>query len=237
LTLQDAVPGIPDPFTSTMAFPTLANGIPANLFIKSFKINGEEMQPDKVYKLAAPGGVIEAIEFLDNLIPNAIPLTGLQDTGVEDWRVMANYLHSISPVTHEKIGYGDRIRTVQSDLGVLEDDIRWVPQGRDSQGRMKATIYVKVRNTGSLPSAGFVSLALNEWGADYTHDPKYRVVGGPQPTSILLPGGESEVSWEGIAIPESRGVFAVSAFVTGTEFEVNHTNDKTTRHFTRLDVR
>lgn len=205
--------------------------------IKSFKIRGEELQSDRTYIIAVSGGVVQALGFIHGLLPSAVPLEQMRDTGQEDWRVMADYLAAHSPLQSESIAYG-RVHTAQPDLGLLYDDIRWEPKDRDSWGRMLARIHVRVRNTGMLTSpAGTaaagprVALLLNDHGVNYAIDPLYHDAAPAQALPELAPGESTELSWDSVAIPQTLGVYAITARIIGNDSESNHSNDEVTRYF------
>lgn len=210
-----------------------ANGIS----IESFKIQGEPLKADRTYLLAAPGGVVLSLEFLQRWFPGAIPTTGLKDTGLEDWRIMADYLAAHTPLTRGAISYG-RVRTAAHDLGMLHNDVSWQPQGLDGKGRMIANLRVVVTNQGTKPSpAGTattgprVNLLLNEHGANYSVEPVFQDAAPAKALPALALGKSAELVWENVAIPASLGLYPITAKILGTDGEPNHSNDEVTREF------
>jgi 2',3'-cyclic-nucleotide 2'-phosphodiesterase (5'-nucleotidase family) len=202
------------------------------LILKSVKIQGADLDPDKTYRMAAPGGIVQAAEFLNSILPGSVPLDQMGDTGQEDWRAMADYLASHSPLKLESVAYG-RVHTVQPDLGVLYDDVRWEPRGHDASGRILAQIQVRVRNVGTKasPTGARLTLLLNQNGVNGAVDAVYQQAAAPQVLPEIAPGQSRELSWEGVAIPKTLGVYAITAQITGNDIELNHTNDEVTRHF------
>ncbi len=219
------------------------------LIIQSFKIRGEEVQSDRVYRLAAPGGLIDSFRFANKIIPGAIPLEGCEkpnrptlrpsrelcvDTGQEDWRVMGDYLRAISPVTWDKVPFGSRVRTVQPDLGVLYSDVNWEP-GAESSGpehEVRARIRVRIRNNGTIASSAGtlangprVALLANQHGVNYSIEPKYTPLSAEQKLRVLAPGESQELIWNDVTLPRKLGVHAITVRILGTEREVNHSND------------
>jgi hypothetical protein len=103
---------------------------------------------------------------------------------------------------------------------------------------MIARIHVRVRNTGMKASpAGSASagprvvLLTNDHGVDYSVAPAYRDAGAPQPVPALAPGESTELVWDGIAVPQSLGIHALTARIVGNDSEINHSNDEITRWF------
>jgi 5'-nucleotidase/UDP-sugar diphosphatase len=230
-------PDEPDVFAGVRGEPgqdPTANGIS----IQSFKIRGQPLDPKRTYQIAAPGGIVLSLQFIKRALPGAIPIDQLKDTGLEDWRIMADYLAAKSPLTRDEISYG-RVRTAHADLGMLHNDVTWEPQGVDAQGRRIARIRAVVTNQGiEASSAGTessgprVSLLLNQNGADYAVDPVYVDAAPSRPLPALSSGESVTVAWDDVRLPSALGnLYPVTARIDGSDDEVNRSNDEVTRHF------
>jgi hypothetical protein len=183
---------------------------------------------------------------LASILPNAVPIDQMRDTGQEDWRVMADYFTAHAPLKSDAVPFG-RVHTTAADLGILYDDLSWTPQSRNAAtGAITARIQVRVRNTGmktspagdGASSGPRVSLLINDHGVNYAVTPSYRDAGTTQALPELAPGQSAILSWESVTLPQTLGLYALTARVVGNDSELNHSNDEVTRHFVadRLSV-
>jgi 2',3'-cyclic-nucleotide 2'-phosphodiesterase (5'-nucleotidase family) len=196
------------------------------------KIQGKPLDPNANYKVVAGDGILFAIRYINSMVPNAIPLDGLQDTGLEDWKVVADYSRELSPITPDEIPIGNRIRTNASDLGVLYDDISLVSAKRQASA-MQATVRVKVQNFGMTPSpARGVTLKLlaDRNGTNQAIEPNWDEVGSAQAVPQLAPGNSTVLKWQ-VRLPIDKGLYSVTPTLSGIGGEVNHSNDQVTRWF------
>ena len=69
----------------------------------ALKIGGAPLDLDRTYRVAMSGGIVHALEDIDEVFSDAIPLDGLADTGRESWRVVADSIHAKSPIVTETI--------------------------------------------------------------------------------------------------------------------------------------
>ena len=211
--------------------------------VKTFRIGGEEVQPERFYLMATPGSIVESLRLLNTYVPNAVPLDQLRDTGEEDWRVMKKYLTQLQTLSPEKIQIGSRIRTFQCDLGLRIPDISWKVSRSSTHannGTVQAKIQVVVRNSGLTPSVPgsslggpHLSLLLNERGADTAQAPVFHAVGESQPIPALFPGESITLSWDAISLTLSQGVYPLTIRIDGSVGEANTSNDEITQYFQR----
>jgi 5'-nucleotidase / UDP-sugar diphosphatase len=201
----------------------------ANRFstIVDFKVNGRPLDEDQTYRVATSTNFIEAIRFINSLYDQKVPLDGLRDTGWENWRLLRDYIHARSPLTVEKINYGERIRKVQPDLKVYAHDIELVPLAMTPEG-LDAEVNVKVKNYGMTPSPRGVQAHLlwNKNAARTNIDPEYTPLGVPNSLSQLYPGAYEVTHWR-VTLPEADGFYAL---------EIRIDDDLATRLFTRDEV-
>jgi hypothetical protein len=222
---------------NALPFPVPAGAGPdeeeAQSILQEVLIGGRPLDKGATYRVAAGGGIVLAIRFLNSIIPNAIPLDGLEDTGLEDWRVLADHVRAVTPVTPGKIAVGNRIRSVQPDLGLLPSDVVATPLGR-SPGGVRARVKVTVRNYGVTPSGpgSYVRIAGNRRGTDTTVDPDWVGLGERQPLPPLKTGEARSFEWE-VLVPGEGDLYSVSAFLDGVVAEVNSSNDSITHWFKR----
>jgi hypothetical protein len=226
------------PLTGLVTPPGVIEPERLGISIQNFLIRGQPLDPGRTYQVAASGGIWLSLEFLKRLLPGAIPLDDARDTGLEDWRIMADYLHAHSPLTRDQIRF-DRVRTSQPDLGVLHDDVSWQPGDVDADGSLHARIRVHVTNRGASPSpAGSASsgprleLLVNDNGTDYALAPAYRDAGPAQAIPALGRDESVDLVWDDVRLaPSHQGLYSVTARVTGNDTESNRSNDEITRQF------
>ena len=201
--------------------------------IKDIKIAGKPIGLNTRYRVAAGGGIIQALRILNSLIPGYVPLDDLWDTGIEDWIALSNYIKAITPITGEKLPTGYRIRSEQPDLGILYHDVTWEPLLR-FDGFMKSKVRVKVQNFGATTtqSEALITLLGNELGADDTNEPKWTVIGASQTIPVIKSGETITFEWESM-VPGDRGIYPLKPVITGNEKDINVTND-TVIHLPRL---
>jgi 2',3'-cyclic-nucleotide 2'-phosphodiesterase (5'-nucleotidase family) len=204
--------------------------------IHSVTVRGKAIDPKATYKLAASSGLIRAIRLLNQKYFNIIPLNDLVDTGVEDWRVVRDYLKANSPVSMGKIaGFGARVRTWQPDLGIVPGSVRWTAfaPARTGEGTVVARVEADVANYGgNASSAGAaVRLATNAHGYDGSVDAEWNVLGSLQALAPLEPGESAHVVWESVMVPADRGIYPIQLSVVGNDGETNSSNDSVIRYF------
>lgn len=223
---------------------TLPEDRAEGLSIRSIKIGGQDLQNDRVYQLAAPGGIVQAVEFMNSILPGAVPLDHMIDTGVEDWRVIADSIRAMSPVTLNKISFGNRIHTAQPDLGVLSEEVSWIPQRIEPNGTVKSAIHARVRNigqssspAGTASSGPRVELVINQNGVNYAIDSVNQNVGLAQPVPALASGEVYDFFWSDVEIPLTLGIYALTTQLVGTENELDHANDSVTQYFTADELK
>jgi len=226
LLISDEFDSFISPFTSEHNLPV----------VQDILIQGEPLDLNRKYTMATGGGLIEAIEFIDKQIVNAIPLDGLVDTGKENWRVLEEYIHEHSPLTPDKVPTGERIRTRQSDLGIYDGDIEWQPHSKEKDG-MVARVKVRIKNYGLNNSlAGSVSngprlhIFFNKQGIETGIDPDFQELATSWPIPSLAPGESTWATWD-VILPEIAGMFPVTFKLDSSSSEVNITNKEVTHWF------
>jgi hypothetical protein len=212
--------------------------------VQDLRIDGQPLKLNQTYSMATGGGLIYALEFLHDKSFGLLPLAPVTDLGIENWKVLGEYMHSISPILPEQLTDRDRIRTIQADLGVSSDDIQMIPIRRELEGLM-TRVQVRVRNYGATASpeglGATVQLVLSQrgFGFDWTDQATpeipeiFHTVGAPQEIPQLAPGASQTFEWTAL-LPEKLGVYGVTAQLLGVAQQVNHTNDTATR-WNRLD--
>lgn len=206
--------------------------------VREIRIGGQPLRPDATYRLAASGGIVAAIRFLNSVIPNAVPLDGLRDTGRETWRVMADYLRGLGSFNGRSVQIGGRIRSEQEDLAVYPHEIRW-SNVRAGGKEATADLEVIVRNLGYRASAASgVTAGVYGWKdpLDTTTEQPLLSISGPAAVPKLLPGESAKLSWRGVTIPGERGLYPVRVGIQGSKDEVNRSNDEATHWFSAPSI-
>jgi 2',3'-cyclic-nucleotide 2'-phosphodiesterase (5'-nucleotidase family) len=202
---------------------------PRGLVLRELLVNGRPLEADREYTVAAGGGIIESLEFLDSIVGNVIPLRKLRDTGIEAWRVLRDHIRAVSPIDASKIAIGTRIRTVQPDLGLGADDISWVPI-RTETDAMIAMVRARVTNFGDRASGGAMAhLSANANGIDFGLPAAWTDLGEPLAVPALAPGQSVTLSWDLARVPGDHGVFPITVRLAGAADETDTANDSATR--------
>ncbi len=87
--------------------------------IKYIEVGGKPIDFKKTYRVAMSQGGIETLDFL-NLLDG---FTNFKDTGIERWKVLAQYLIKHTPIDSSKILRGKRFTVLNSDLALYHDDV------------------------------------------------------------------------------------------------------------------
>ena len=195
-------------------------------------VNGQPLDEARTYSTAIGGGILEAFKFVNSYFPNTIPMDQVVDTGVEDWRVVLNYIHAMTTLTRDKIQFGDRVQSQSADLGVMSDDITLDPIEQTSKG-LHATAHVRITNYGQqsvVVNGQSVRLMLNQNGVDYSNDAILIELAGPQKVKALGARESQDFTWD-VVIPADNGIYAVTAKIDGADAEANTSNNEVTRFF------
>jgi hypothetical protein len=204
-------------------------GIPV---VMDLKVGNEPLDSDKIYKVATGQGVIEAIEFMNTKVMQVVDLTQMKDTGVESWRLLADHIRAMSPITQDKFEFVSRARPLQADLGISYQDVQWKPVGLTSKG-MLAKVAVRVKNYGATASDGSykVRISANKHGNNYAKTTEYQQLGQDEEIPSLQPGEEKIFYWK-VNVPlHEFGPYSVTAQIQGADDESNPTNNEVTRWF------
>jgi 5'-nucleotidase/UDP-sugar diphosphatase len=200
--------------------------------LMDFKVNGLPLDPNMSYKVAASEGIMMCLEFINGLIPGAVKTAEMNDTGLEEWRVVRDYLREMSPVKASDVPAGNRIRSLSPDLGMYDSDVQVrILDSADAQSKSaRVSVNVKVRNLGMTPSPAGPRLRVlgNLNGIDTTRDEVFAEIGKPLLIPALDPGQSFEASWTDVRAPGGLGRFPVTVRLTGNTSETIHGNDQVT---------
>jgi 2',3'-cyclic-nucleotide 2'-phosphodiesterase (5'-nucleotidase family) len=216
------------PFAPRPAWSVLEDDSP----IHSLTLRGKPIDPTRTYKLAASTGVITAIRMINEKFFDIIPLNELTDTGVESWRIARDYAREISPITPDKIGFGNRVRTWQADLGIVPGSMRWAPIASQADGSILARVDLTVRNFGGneSPAGAKIGLESNLRGYDESVAPQWMPRGQKIALPALKPGEARSLSWAEVSVPGDRGIYPLKASIE-TDGETHAINDSMIRYF------
>ncbi|MGK5087575.1 bifunctional UDP-sugar hydrolase/5'-nucleotidase [Bdellovibrionota bacterium FG-2] len=204
--------------------------------IREVRVQGEPLDESRTYQMVVNTSIIDTLEFMNSKIPGLIPLSSLNDTGIEAWRAIGSWLtqrSQKSPIDFDSIALNSRLKTIEPDLGLYQDDIQWNPL-RVNKGAVLAHVTVKVRNMGAKPSsASVLSLRNNLFGGDESHDPAWQAISQPQEISPLQAGETQTFVFKNVRIPKDalRQVVGVSVEIAKAKGEANMTNNTATRWF------
>ena len=205
----------------------------AQAVIKDIKIRGQKLDPAKRYKMAAGGGIIESLKFLNSIIPGTIPMGSLKDTGIEDWRLMETYMRSLGRIKPDSIPLGQRVRTLQPDLGLLRNDITWKVLGRTPRGELRARVQVRISNNGvaSAPEGLKIAVIGHGNGIDETVERRSLPLARETRLPAIQAGDVAYLEWE-VEVPGDRGIYPLTIEVQKAPGEVNLSNNSATYYFT-----
>ena len=201
-------------------------------------VQGEAIDPEKMYRVALSDGVIEGIRFLNSHVQEVLSLKDLEDTGQDSWRVLSRYIRKISPISPDKLLLGNRIQTKGPNLGIFSHDLTWTPFEANSHGVL-ANVKVHVQNYGAAASdsgrgasrmlSGDVKVRLVLRKND--SDAEEIELGAPQSVATLNPGESQVLVWQNVLIPESGSLFPVTAEIQGVESQIERDHTVATRSF------
>jgi 2',3'-cyclic-nucleotide 2'-phosphodiesterase (5'-nucleotidase family) len=200
---------------------------PFRSVIQSIKIGGRTLRLDQNYQVAASGGLIETIGFINSILPNFLEISNLQETGTESWQVARDYLKQFPELTKDRVTIGDRFRTLGPDVAVLKNEIEWTPF-YSTEGGFVADIKARIFNHGASPLTGReISLKIqgNLNAPDTTIPPEWVEIGKRFSLPRLGPGDSREFHWSKVEIPGDRGLFQVRVAVDGAQDENNISNN------------
>lgn len=201
--------------------------------IEDIEIRGKPLDPNRTYTAVAGDGIIYAIETINSYFPGLIPLGQLKDTGLEDWRVIMDYVKNISPLTPDKIPVGNRIRTLSEDLAVLTNEISWSPVGTPTGGTQTAKLTVNLKNLGASDSGNqgqTIQILGNTNGSNFALEPNWLEIGKPQKISSVKPGDSRTFQWN-VKIPGDHGLYPIKIKLNQTGHEINQSNDEVIKWF------
>ena len=113
--------------------------------IQRIEVGGRPLDPQRLYRVAIPEGIKDSLGFLSG-IGLRFARESEVDTGVEDWRILREYLRRHSVIQAQNIANINRYQTVGPDLAIHPHDIE---VNRTPQGLV---ISATVHNYGSARS-------------------------------------------------------------------------------------
>jgi 5'-nucleotidase len=216
--------------------PWLSNGPSAmedaQAVVKEIRIAGQKLDPARKYRMAAGGGIIESLRFLNSVIPGTIPMGSLKDTGIEDWRLIESHLKNLKTVTADKIQLGNRVRTLQADVGILRDDIRWTVLGKTARGTLRARIQARISNNGFSPTQEGLKVQVigHGNGIDETVERRSIPLAREAVLPAINPGQKASLEWE-VEVPGDRNVYPLTVELQKSSGELNLSNNSATYYY------
>ena len=169
-----------------------------NVIVQDLRIQGVPLDVNRTYTVAASGGVLEGIRFMNSKLPGAIDIKNLKDTGIESWTTLKKYLGDKRVLKKDDLQLGHRARALSPDLALTSDDIELEFLERHENGIL-ARVHATVTNVGALPvSVGQFNVLLqnNLKGSDLTQDLEWSLLGDAQiVTKNLNPLETESYTW------------------------------------------
>jgi len=204
----------------------------AQAVVKDIKVAGVKLEPNQRYRMAAGGGIIESIRFINSLLPGTVPMASLKDTGIESWRLMEDHLAAMGTVTIDRIPLGDRVKTLQVDLGVIRDHITWQPLGKTARGTLRARVRAFISNNGgsNFPGGATVQILGHANGLDESVERRSIPLSENSNLPAILAGKKAVLEWD-IEVPGERNVYPITLQIKPAPGEVNLSNNSATYYF------
>lgn len=208
-----------------LPFPWVETSGSSGLVISDLKIQGVPINESKTYRVAVTNGIIYTAEFINKFLPGAFPIRDVVDTGVEAWRTLRNYIRKITPITSEKVILGNRMRSLQPNLGIYSGDVEFTRTSGNSRSQ-RGRIRARVRNLGEQASVAGASVRIytNKHRGDLSKEPEWIEVADAKSLPSLQKGEEAKMGWH-VQIPGSEGVYPLKLEIVGSEGESDTSND------------
>ena len=126
--------------------------------VRSIEVGGVPLDDRRAYTIVFPLGILQALEFIEQRFGYRMDRLGLEDTGIESWKAVRDYMGRLGTVGVEQIPMGDRFLVLKPDLALYAHDV--VCGSRSDSGpervggRWPAQVAcaVTVRNMGAAAS-------------------------------------------------------------------------------------
>jgi 2',3'-cyclic-nucleotide 2'-phosphodiesterase (5'-nucleotidase family) len=198
-------------------------------------IDGNPVDPNATYSIAAGNGIIQTVNFINSKLFNSIPTEGVVDTGLEGWRVLSDSIQQNSPIQLTDLNIGNSIKTTSASLRTLYDDVTWTPLSKKASSAGNVThakISIRVTNYGASPSQASgnqLLLSQNRHGNNWALTSEKIPFGNPVSIPSLAPG-ESKIFTQIVDLTQDRGAYALIVSIRqGEHGEV--TSDDVVRYF------
>ncbi len=199
------------------------------LSVKNIKIRGKDLDLNGFYTAASSGGILFAIQFINSLLPGAIRIYDLKDSGMEAWRVIKDYAQARSPLTPDKIPVGNRTRSESQDLGFFNYDVKMTPI-HAVPDQLKARINVRIRNFGMVASANSGSslhFYSNRHGTDFAEEPDWEEISKPMILPSVLNNSGEFFFEQDLTFSGANGIYPLRVALDGdAQKELNTTNNE-----------
>jgi len=127
----------------TLMIGGMHRGIPSFFeIVRSITIGERPLDPHARYSVALTDGLIRAFKIGGEKLKLNLDFSQLEDTGIEAWRSVLDYIVSRKRLTKENLRVGQTSKTLGPDLAILEYGIEWD----------KTHLLIEVENLGLKPS-------------------------------------------------------------------------------------
>jgi hypothetical protein len=189
--------------------------------LQYLELDGKPVDPNRMYTVAGTDGIVDAISLI-NTFGIDIGVAEIKDSGVEAWRVIANYFKTLSPITKDKLVWENRVRTLQPDVTVRPEEI-----DTTSLDSHTLNISVTIRNTGMQKAIGSeLTIVRAPNPGDTLADRNIDVVSKSQPISVndLNPGEAQKINvpWDITGLAPGRYAITYSLSPAAGELETEN---------------
>jgi 2',3'-cyclic-nucleotide 2'-phosphodiesterase (5'-nucleotidase family) len=112
--------------------------------IESITIGGVPLDPAKRYKVALSDGILLSIRLANELLHLGIDLSDIQDTGMDTWQSVTNYITKAGRIKATDYRVGERVFAKTADLAIYDYAFDW----------NGSALTLEVKNVGLQASAG-----------------------------------------------------------------------------------
>jgi hypothetical protein len=211
--------------------------------VEDIQIQGNPINLNSIYTIATSNGFIEGINFIKSkFIFDTFKIENIVDTNRQNWEVLQNYVQQHSPLTSDIVPIGNRIKTIQPDLGVHWNDIDCKLVKTNPDNSINVTITAEIRNFGKSPSEDGIFannprilLLRNKNGTNYGVSPDYFEIGTSRSIRKLLPNESQLFKWD-ITLTKNEELIPITVKILSAPSEVNLTNNEATRIFSLSDI-
>jgi 2',3'-cyclic-nucleotide 2'-phosphodiesterase (5'-nucleotidase family) len=204
--------------------------------IRSVTLHNQPLDRQRWYKIVTSEGLLQAIRYINQLLPQFVKIRNLQDTHIEAWTSLKDYVVSHQNSLSEEVQF-ERVRSFHTDtqIHINQLQVQLNPTLRSTtSNEVVLDVQAEIKNRGYLKKIKHpikVHIVGNLNGADDGKKPRYIDLA---PITIIDPASgvfsQKTLNWT-VTVPGSHSFYPVSIYVEALPGEENQTNQMTTYWF------